>query len=233
MRMKTNGSLTLLMMWGMMLLLTCWELLNPISKRKEVVKLVTLWFISKEGRIKMTISLWDENIGSKKGDFAFIKNIKSAEKLPDNLDYDSIVFKNALNEYYLCIPQVLDVRGENQAPKHSGCVVALDPGIITFQSTFDTNGYVSKWGTGDVKRITRLCLVHDKLQSKWTLTNHKKRYKYKKAGRRIQKKIRNLVDDLHKKLCLWLCRNYRAILLPSFETKSLKVDKETRQTISA
>lgn len=169
----------------------------------------------------------------KKGDFAFIKNIKSAEKLPDNLDYDSIVFKNALNEYYLCIPQVLDVRGENQAPKHSGCVVALDPGIITFQSTFDTNGYVSKWGTGDVKRITRLCLAYDKLQSKWTLTNHKKRYKYKKAGRRIQKKIRNLVDDLHKKLCLWLCRNYRAILLPSFETKSLKVDKETRQTISA
>ena len=133
-----------------------------------------------------------------------------------------------MNEYYLCIPQVLDVRGENQAPKHSGCVVALDPGIITFQSTFDTNGYVSKWGTGDVKRITRLCLVHDKLQSKWTLTNHKKRYKYKKAGRRIQKKIRNLVDDLHKKLCLWLCRNYRAILLPSFETKSLS-NKLTRK----
>ncbi|KAG2381876.1 hypothetical protein C9374_005668 [Naegleria lovaniensis] len=114
-------------------------------------------------------------------------------------------------------------QGENQAPQHSGQVVALDPGVRTFQTTFDLNGYSTKWGSGGAERIGRLCCAYDKLQSKWSQpeVRHCKRYKYKRAGRRIQQKIRNIVDDLHKKLCLWLCRNYQVILLPSFETQKM------------
>ncbi|KAG2374051.1 hypothetical protein C9374_011130 [Naegleria lovaniensis] len=64
---------------------------------------------------------------SKKGQYSFIRNIKSAEPLPKELQYNSVIIKNKLNHYYLCIPQVLDIRGENQAPQHSGQVEALDP----------------------------------------------------------------------------------------------------------
>ncbi|KAG2381996.1 hypothetical protein C9374_005788 [Naegleria lovaniensis] len=159
----------------------------------------------------------------KNGLYSFIRNIKSAEPLLEELQYDSIIIKNKLNRYYLCIPQVLEIRGENQAPQHSGQVVALDPGVRTFQTTFDLNGYSTKWGSGGAERIGRLCCAYDKLQSKWSQpeVRHCKRYKYKRAGRRIQQKIRNIVDDLHKKLCLWLCRNYQVILLPSFETQKM------------
>jgi hypothetical protein len=39
------------------------------------------------------------------------------------------------------------------------------------------------------------------LQSKWSqpTTKHAKRYRYKKAGARIQRRIWNLVDEFHKK----------------------------------
>ena len=41
------------------------------------------------------------------------------------------------------------------------------------------------------------------------------------AGRRIQSKIRNLIDEVHKKLSKCLCENYRKILLPTFETSNM------------
>jgi putative transposase len=43
----------------------------------------------------------------------------------------------------------------------------------------------------------------------------------KKAALRTQLKIRNLVDDLLKKMVKWLYNNYRLILLPSFATKEM------------
>ena len=160
---------------------------------------------------------------SKKGEFSFLKNIKSSEPLPDDLKYDSRIIKTKLGEYYLCIPKPLDMRSENQAPESTLGVVALDPGVRTFQTTFDLNSMVTEWGKGDYTRIGRLCHAYDKIQSKWSQpqVNHNKRYKYKKAGLRIQKQIRNLVSDLHKKLCLWLCQSYRVILLPEFATQHM------------
>lgn len=43
----------------------------------------------------------------------------------------------------------------------------------------------------------------------------------KKAALRINLKIRNLVDELHKKLSNWLLTNYQVILLPKFETSKM------------
>ena len=38
---------------------------------------------------------------------------------------------------------------------------------------------------------------------------------------RIRQKIRNLVDEVHKKLTKWLVSNYEMILLPQFETSQM------------
>ena len=48
-----------------------------------------------------------------------------------------------------------------------------------------------------------------------------------RAARRIRKKIRNLVDELHKKLTKYLVAGYNTILLPNFETKRMvrRVDR--------
>ena len=43
----------------------------------------------------------------------------------------------------------------------------------------------------------------------------------RKAAARIRLKIRNLVDELHKRLAKWLCENYEVVLLPAFETSQM------------
>jgi putative transposase len=78
-------------------------------------------------------------------------------------------------------------------------------------------------GKSDISRIYRLCNSYDKLQSKWSQPeiNYWKRYRYKKAGARIQRRIQNLVDESHKKTTKWACENYSTILLPKFETQKM------------
>ena len=67
-----------------------------------------------------------------------------------------------------------------------------------------------EWGKADIGRIYQLCHAHDQLQSKWSKKEirHRKRYKMKRAARRIRKKIRNIVKDIHHKLGKWLCTNF-------------------------
>jgi putative transposase len=76
-------------------------------------------------------------------------------------------------------------------------------------------------------KIHRLCYYLDQLQSRWTKVNHRKRYRYMRAARRIRLKIRNLVDEVHKKCTTWLCRNYQYVVIPVFNVSSM-VRKKNR-----
>jgi hypothetical protein len=80
-------------------------------------------------------------------------------------------------------------------------VIAFDPGMRTFFTRYDPGGIIVEVGKSDISGIYRLCNSYDKLQSKWSqpTTKHAKRYRCKKAGARIQRRIRNLVDKFHKK----------------------------------
>ena len=168
---------------------------------------------------------------AKSGHFAFIKNMQtSSDKLPPLIFYDSRLVRTRLGEYYMCIPEPLDIKGENQAPVlkagQSG-VISLDPGVRTFMTGFDPAGYIYEFGKADIGRIYRLCHNLDKLISKYSKpeVRHRKRYRMKKAAMRMRKRIRNLVDDLHKKLAKWIAVNFRVVLLPSFETSQMVVRK--------
>jgi len=101
--------------------------------------------------------------------------------------------------------------------------VACDPGVRTFQTMVDLEGNVIEWAKGDDKCIGRLCTAMDKLQSLWSQKQcrHRRRYKLKKAAARIRCKLRNLIDECHKKLVNYLVTCYNIILLPSFDTKQM------------
>jgi putative transposase len=145
--------------------------------------------------------------------------IKSAEELPDKLEYDARLVRKRLGHFYLCIPKKLDKY--NGPPQNK--VIAFDPGMRTFCTGYDPDGIIVELGKSDISRIYRLCNSYDKLQSKWSqpTTKHAKRYRYKKAGARIQRRIRNLVDEFHKKTTKWVCENYSTIFLPKFETQKM------------
>ena len=78
-----------------------------------------------------------------------------------------------------------------------------------------------KWGWSDKGRLIRLGAHMCDLISRSTLVNAKRRYRMKKAINRMRIKIKNLVDDLHKKLSLWLSQHYDTVLVPTFNAHEM------------
>ena len=159
---------------------------------------------------------------------------------PNQLTHDMRLQRTKAGAFYLCVPlpAAATEGDETQVPPPSGAVVALDPGVRTFQTCYDPQSLQCyKWGSGDMGKIIRLCLGMDKLISKLATgkqqhtVNHRRRWKMKQALSRIRAKIRNLVDDLHRKLIKWLCENYRLVLLPSFDTSVMLSKKGARRRV--
>jgi putative transposase len=75
---------------------------------------------------------------------------------------------------------------------------ALDPGVRTFQTGYDSSGNFFEAGKGAIRRVERLCLDLDRLISKaaGVKTGHKKRYKRRRMNAAIQRarqRIKNLI----------------------------------------
>ena len=171
----------------------------------------------------------------------------SSEPLPEKLRYDSRLIKTRLGEFYLCIPHPnvveLGVKaiplypetmlGEFYEIVERKKVLSIDPGVRTFATCYDSDGAVFEWGKGDIERINRLCYHLDRLQAKWSAkeVRHKKRYAYKKAGMRLRKRIRNLVDEFHKKMAKWVVDGYDEVLIPKFESQGMVSTKKPRKRV--
>jgi len=162
--------------------------------------------------------------------------MKAFEVLPSEMAFDFRIVKNRLSEFFICIPHELEIRSESQAPTFNNFeegILSIDPGVRTFCTGYSPNGKSCEWAKNDIARIGRLCHALDKLQSKWSQPEirHRKRYRLRRAATRIRKKIRNIVDDVHKRLCNWLVHNYHTILLPEFRTQGM-VQKGKRKITS-
>jgi IS605 OrfB family transposase len=118
-------------------------------------------------------------------------------------------------------------------------IVALDPGVRTFQTSFSGEDAVS-YGDGFVNnRLAPLMLELDSLLSKRDKLHCEDKSKQwvrnrlKNLNRRIHKvraRQQNLVADLHKRVAYDLVSSHDVILLPTFETKQMvKKSNETRK----
>ena len=52
---------------------------------------------------QQSITILSKHWGKSRGEYSFLSKIKSAEPLPNKLEYDSRLVMNRLGEYYLCI----------------------------------------------------------------------------------------------------------------------------------
>jgi len=224
-----------------------WVAATPYDIRDEamtdVLKAIQSNFAAKRERFDLkfrsrkdatqSISVLKKHWNHKRGVYSEVLNVnhlRSPETLPDELECDSRLIRTRLGHYYLCLPMELKAgSAENQGTFgtiQSACVdgiISLDPGIRTFMTGYDASGQSWEWGKQDIQRIYRLCHTADKLQSKWSQKDikHKKKYSLQKAARQVHLKIRNLIDEVHKKLAKWLCENYKVVLLPKFETSQM------------
>lgn len=149
--------------------------------------------------------------------------LRSSEPLPDTVDYDCKLVHTRLGHYYLVVPMPLVMASDSQA-RLQDRVVALDPGVRTFHTAYDPSGCVMEFGKGDIGHIYRVCAHMDNLQSRIdsdTTLRHKARYRMRRALRKMQWRVRNLIDECHKKVVHFLCANYSVVLVPSFETQGM------------
>ncbi|MEN8215811.1 MAG: transposase [Pseudomonadota bacterium] len=118
-------------------------------------------------------------------------------------------------------------------------IVALDPGVRTFQTAFSGTDVVS-YGDGFVNdRLVPLMLELDALLSARDKLHREDKSKQwvkdrlKNLNRKIHKvraRQQNLVADLHRRIAYDLVSNHDVILLPTFETKLMvKKSDETRK----
>ena len=130
----------------------------------------------------------------------------------DNKVCDSVItYKNG--KWYLCLVQ----HHNPESVKQSCNFVALDPGVRTFQSFYSPDGVCGKLGNGFMDNIDKYHKRIDQLES----IRAKKSAKLRKRCLTLRTKVRNIVSDLHNKSCNLLCRSFKTILLPEFQTQKM------------
>ncbi len=148
--------------------------------------------------------------------------------------HDCRLVQTRLGEYYLVVPCDHSHGGNDDADKSP--VIALDPGAVpppqqlrllhvlgvrTFMTGYSPDGTVVELGKNAARRIERLCLHADKVESKIKNAPGKRRASLRRASLRIYRRIRNLIGDMHRKIVAYLASNYKLVLLPEFKASEM------------
>jgi putative transposase len=130
-------------------------------------------------------------------------------------DGDFPIIKDTSGRYYLC----LVVRKKQQPLTSKVNMVALDPGVKTFQTYYD-GVECGKFGDAFHKKIAPLLKRVDRLSGLQNLTA-KKRYSVGCRMALLRTKITNKIRDLHWKTANYLANNYHVIMLPLFRSQQI------------
>ena len=212
-----------------------YELTKAIKTAKTQGKPFDLKFRSKKRQQSETIMVLKKHWGRKNGAYSTIFGkdcLQSSEPLPEKLDGDSKLTRTRFGLYYMCLSVEQTLNLDNQEVKKDDSIsniISIDPGVRTFATCYDMDGKTFEWGINDCPKLVKLGLWLDRLQGYCARKEirHKKRYRIRRAMFRIRQKIRNRVDDLHRKLAKWLCKTYKVIVLPKFSSGSM-VQKKKR-----
>jgi len=138
---------------------------------------------------------------------------------------DCRITRDFNGHFYLCVPYVV-APPKSMVPEEERKVVALDPGVRAFQTYYspDCTGAYAE-GEGGFSKIFLLCeQLDDTLSQKSQRpTSPRLQNTLRSRSWRLRQRIRNLVDEVHKKVTLDLVRRFDTIVIPSFETSQMAV----------
>ena len=205
----------------------CHAVKNAKIRCKETGEIQKVSYRSKKD--KQTFYLRADSLKENGFYVRLLGDMKMAEPLPakpqgtgkvSDRDVDAEVKDSQLilenSRYFLCVPYV----EKKKTREPSGRIVALDPGVRDFMTFFSEDSF--GWlGSQCINRIQRLCQHCDNLYSRATREKRPLRRALRKAANRMKVKIRNLIDELHKKVAHFLVSNFDIIFLPTFESKQM------------
>lgn len=146
--------------------------------------------------------------------YTILGSLRYGEQLPAEFGDCRVVRNNG--RYYLCLP----IEAQRQLGENQARVVALDPGVRTFQTFFSESSF-GKMGIDANLVIQKLCFRLDDLISRMSKASKRQKKSMQIAADRLRRRIRNKVDELHHKAACFLVDNFDIILLPTFETKDM------------
>jgi putative transposase len=174
------------------------------------------------------------------------KTIECNEVLPEIFKCCRLIMRH--NKYfYLSIPQVLPQYTEQAK---TNVLVGCDPGIRTFNSFYSPT-LSGQLGMKPSIRLNKSFKESDLIKSKIDrlklqkkhVTDHKKKILIKKIKQLRKKylsaltKPKRLVKEMHNKIALFLCKNFKTISIPEFSSKDVadnlyKTINRTNQALS-
>ena len=156
------------------------------------------------------------------------KNFRVTEAVPQETwgKLTRIVSENG--RYYLLAQKQIETKEQSDTQARS--IVSIDPGVRCFATTYSTEEAV-KYGDGYFsKSVYPLLLKMDRLIS---LRDSEKRkdwkWHYQKKILRIRARIKDRIDDLHRRVAYDLVSKYDVILLPKYETKQMSNKEVTKK----
>lgn len=158
--------------------------------------------------------------------FIFLKRLKTnsqlrlrnkmKDRLPDNNTSDlKIQYVNGA--YYLLFSSPKEQKEVDQ--KHD--IIALDPGVRTFQTGYSPDNMVIKMGE---ERTAKLRELHKKIDHLRSIKSHYKGKTKRNIEKRLDKlssKVSNIVHDLHCQSASMLTKTFKNIFLPEFGTSKV------------
>ena len=146
------------------------------------------------------------------GEIKYIYN-KKEYKLDNITSACTIHYNGKINEYNIIIP----IKSENNQNENEKEIISIDPGIRTFITGISENEVI-KIGNNVSDRIQNYLNRIDILNKYKNKINKLKEQKY-------NKKIQNLVDELHWKSINYLTSNYKNIFIGDLSSKNISCNK--------
>jgi len=149
--------------------------------------------------------------------------IKSLNFELDKYGDSRLYYDSFLKRYTLYVP--INVPINIKKKKHQ--IVALDPGETIFMAYHGLRscGYIGKNIRKPILKLYNKIKKIQKILSKNKIKNKRKLIKRKRF---LFKKIKYIVKELHNQTANFLCKKYKKILIPKFETqKMIRTHKTT------
>ena len=166
--------------------------------------------------------------------------------LPSVFAHDvRLTYERKLNRYCLCIPEEVVFPSKNRpcdrdaenirlqqqktladAPESQGRparVCSVDPGVRVFATTYSPSGAITEWGgDGLADKLRGLRERADLLDKKAREQKRgRARRRTEAAAARLRDRGRNLADELHRKLSLFLFGQHEVVFLPKFDVQNM------------
>lgn len=201
-------------------------------------------FISKKSR-KQFFHISNKAIKSENKEiYLWRRSLKDSINIPNKKDKkwllkkipvmkDFIITREYPSTYYMHVP--FEKKKEKIKPVKE--FVSIDPGVRTFHTFYDSEGY-GKIGDKLAIKINTILKRADKFQSLITKLDESVFKRTRRHLRRrcalLRAKARHIVDDHHWKSCKFYLDNYKTIILPELNTESItRSIKRTMKTNSS